>query len=122
MSNVFTLDSLREEADKQYKPLSVSLSDGTEVALKNILRLPAKGREAILKAVDAINKDDTSVELIAKSIDSILKGVADKPAELLAELNGDLAVSISLIEKWMAGTQLPEAESSPDSSTSTASS
>jgi hypothetical protein len=122
MSNVFSLDSLREEADKQFKPLSFPLSDGTEVTLKNVLRLTGKARETVLGAIDALNADDTGVSELAKQVETIIKGVASQPAKLLKELDGDLAVSIKLIEKWTAGTQLPEADSSPDSSTSTASS
>jgi hypothetical protein len=122
MSNIFTLDSLREEADKQFKPLTFPLSDGTEVTLKNILRLTGKAREVTLAAIDALNGDDTGVAELASHIETIIKSVATSPAKLLKDLDGDLAVSMKLIEKWTAGTQLPEADSSPDSSTNTASS
>lgn len=122
MSNVFTLDSLREEADKEFKPFVVTLSDGTEAVLKNILRLNKKSRDAILGAIKGLSADDTTVEELAGHVTSIISGVATQPAKLLKDLDGDLAVSIKLIEKWMAGTQLPEAESSPVSSTDTASS
>lgn len=115
MSNTFTLESLREEADKAFKPLVVPLSDGTESVLKNILRLNAKARTSVLDALEAINADETTVSQMIEHVESIIKAVASNPAKLLKELDGDLAVSIKLIEKWTEGTQLPEAGNSPDS-------
>jgi len=122
MSSTFTLDSLREEADRLYKPLTIPLSDGTESVLKNILRLNAKARAGVLEAIDAINKEESSVEELIANVDVIIKAVATNATKLLKDLDGDLAVSMKLIEKWTSGTQLPEAESSPESSTDTASS
>ena len=121
MSNVFSLDSLREEADRLYKPLSVTLSDGTEATLQNLFRLNKKSRTSILEAVEAIGADETSVTDLINHIETIIKGVSTHSAQLLKELDGDVAVSLKLIERWMEGTQLPEAGNSPDSSTSTAS-
>lgn len=121
MSNLFTLDSLREEADKDFRPFVVTLSDGTEAVLKNILRLNKKAREAILEAINGLSSDDTTVEELAGHVTSIISGVSTNTSKLLKDLDGDLAVSMKLIEKWMAGTQLPEAESSPVLSTDSAS-
>jgi hypothetical protein len=115
MSNTFTLESLREEADRVFKPLTVPLSDGTESVLRNILRLNEKARTSVLAAMEAINADETTVPQMIDHVSSIIKAVATNPAKLLKDLDGDLAVSIKLIEKWTEGTQLPEAESSPDS-------
>src|SRR5882757_7271498 len=98
--NVFTLDSLREEADKEFKPFVVTLSDGTEAVLKNILRLNKKSRDAILGAIDGLGSDDTTVAELAGHVTSIISGVSTQPVKLLKDLDGDLAVSIKLIEKW----------------------
>ena len=115
MSNVFTLDSLRAEADKAFKPLIVPLSDGTESVLKNILRLAKPVREEILAAVDTLNKDETTVNELSEAVEAIIALAATNPDQLLADLEGDLAVSIKLIEQWIDGTQLPEADPSPSS-------
>lgn len=115
MSNVFTLDALREEADKQYEPLVVALSDGTESVLKNVLRLNKPTRTAILGAVDALNEGSGSYNEISENVEVIISAVATSPEKLLEDLDGDLALSIKLIERWMNGTQLPEVEPSPSS-------
>jgi hypothetical protein len=117
-TNVFTLDALREEADKEFAPFKVPLSDGTEVTLKNLLRLNTKVREAVLGALDALNSDeDQTVEGIDGLISTatkIIDLVSDANGKkLIREIDGDIALLLTVIKAWMGETQLGEAESSP---------
>ncbi len=131
MSNVFTLDSLREEIEKEFAPCKAVLSDGTEITLRSIIRLNGKRRKQVVDLVDkfqvAIAKGDDmtaeDLDVIVDSVGKILELVAASNGKrLVQELDGDLQLSVSVLSQWIEATQVGEAESSPESSTDTASS
>ncbi|MGZ3380404.1 MAG: phage tail assembly protein [Isosphaeraceae bacterium] len=101
--------------------MKVALSDGTEIVLRNLLRLSKKGREDALKALDDLNnlggEDGTSVEevaLLVESAEDIIKLIAGKGGDrLVAELDGDVQLLMKLLETWMGSTQPGEAQNSP---------
>lgn len=121
MSNVFTLDSLREEADKKFAPFKVELSDGTYANMRSLLRMNKLTREAVMKQMDAMSSSDddddsVGVEELATAVSKVIELVAgkEKGKLLLKDLDGDLGLSMTLIEQWMELTQSGEAESSLD--------
>lgn len=125
MSNVFTLDSMREETEKKFAPVKIGLSDGSEVELSSMLRKKKPEREAVVAAVEDVNNNDvdeddpTSIELITEAIAKILTIIADRPAELLADLeHEDPMIKVNLMTDvlylWAKETQLGEASSSPN--------
>lgn len=122
MSNVITLDSIREEVEKEFAPLKVGLSDGTEAVLKSLVRLNEKARKAVLAELkvieevtsredDATEADDVSALIAA--IGKVLELVCDKGRQLAKEIDGDLLVSMKLLTQWMEATQAGEAQNSP---------
>jgi len=119
MGNVFTLDSLRAEVDKDFSPAKITLSDGSTVVLRNLLRLKKKDRDAVLEKLtelDKVSGEGISVDDIATAVDvisGVLTVVADHPKELLKELDGDLQVAMKVLEVWMEATQPGEASNSP---------
>lgn len=123
MSNLFTLDSLREEADKEFAPFKIPLSDGTQVTLRNLLRLSKPTRESVLKALDSMGSDEEdgeddastrSIDAMIASATKVLDLVSDSNGKkLLKEIDGDIALLLQVIKSWMAATQLGEADSSP---------
>lgn len=122
MTNTFTLDSLREEADKKFAPFKIPLSDGTQVTLRNFLRLSQKTREAVLEGINSLNADnddeDTasldSIDRMAGTAARIIETVADANGKKLTkEIDGDIALLMQVINAWMEATQLGEADSSP---------
>lgn len=125
MTNLFTLDSIREEADKQFAPVKIGLSDGTEVTLRNLLRLKSDDRAVVRDQIKVFtdhvdSEDDDSesdsleqVDAIATAATEILSRVADKPQELLEELDGDVGMLVQVVQTWMSGTQSGEAQPSP---------
>lgn len=121
MSNLFTLESIREEADRSFRPVVITLSDGTECVLSNLLRLPKKQRLEVTKLLkklehlegeqsDELESDDVDVFLDTAS--EILSIVGDKGKKLVAEIGGDLTVTMKVMEKWMESTQSGEASGS----------
>ena len=122
MSNVFTLDKLREDIEKEFAPVKIGLSDGTEVTLRNLLRLDKKDREAVLElltSLDGLEKadEDQSPETIEKMlsvIHEILVLVAkEKGRKLVNEIGDDLALTMKVLEAWTEATQPGEAQNSP---------
>lgn len=123
MSNVFSLDSLREEVEKEFSPVAITVSDGTDITLRNLLRLPKKEREAVLAKLKELNKvgedhdDDETPEEVDQLIEhatQILMLVADNGRKLIKELGGDLAVIMKVLEVWMETAQPGEAKPSPN--------
>lgn len=129
MSNVFTLDSLREEATNRFAPTTVVLSDGSSVELKSVLRLGQNDRDAVLAAIDEINsieqgeEDDEELieewaEKVCVCIAKILRLIASSPRKLMLELDHDdpqikAHMYTSVITEWIGKSQLGEAEPSP---------
>lgn len=122
MSNVFTLDSLREEVDKEFKPLVIPLSDGSEAVLRGVLRLNEKARDEILKLLDSIGKksgediddiEEDQLKVLSTSVTRILELASTKSRQLLKDLDGDVQLGMKVLETWMEATQPGEAENSP---------
>lgn len=129
MSNVFTLDSLREETVRKFEPVKIGLKDGSEVELKSMLRLGKKSRDAVIETINDMQSisgdnsvdDDLSTEesdLLIESISKIFNTIANSPAKLLKELDDpDPLIKINLMTEvlnvWIGRAQLGEASNSP---------
>lgn len=122
MSNVFTLDSLREEVSREFAPLVIALSDGTETVLRNLLRLDEKSRKEVLDAIKSLDlKDDEEVDgdgrvkELTAGVSRVLELISDKGKKFVRELDGDLLLMMKVLNRWMEETQLGEAQTSPNS-------
>lgn len=128
MSNVFTLDSLREETRNKFAPVKIGLSDGTEVELQSLLKLTKASREVVLKTVEDLQllregegEDDLSPEereLLIESLATIFTTVAKADADkLISELHDDdqdvqISMMTSVLSEWMKRAQVGEARNS----------
>lgn len=126
MSNMFTLDSMREELEKQYEPIKVQLSDGSEAVLQNLLRMKKTQRDAVLEKLDELaslqQKEEagelSQVEVLTATSDVIfgileLAVGGDKGKKLVKELDEDLLLAQEIVAKWQEATQPGEAGNSP---------
>lgn len=120
-AKMFTLDAIREEADKSFRPVAITLSDGSECVLSNLLRLPRKKRievTALLKklenmdGVEESDLDEDEVDVFLDTATTILTIVGDRGRKLVDEIDGDLTVTMKVMEKWMESTQSGEASGS----------
>jgi hypothetical protein len=118
---MFTLDSIREEADKSFRPVIITLSDGTECVLSNLLRLPKKDRLEVtrllknlenLEGAEQDDLEDDEVDTFLETATAVLLIVGDKGKRLVAEIDGDLTVTMKVMEKWMESTSSGEASGS----------
>jgi|APGre2960657404_1045060.scaffolds.fasta_scaffold06014_3 hypothetical protein len=115
MSNVFTLDSLREEVEREFAPVQIELSDGTVVTLRHLLRLPKSTRDKVidtLKALETEEGEEQDVDGMIDAATAVLKMVADQGARLVKELDGDVTLTMRVLERWMKTTQPGEATTS----------
>lgn len=125
-NNILTLDSLREDIEREFAPCQVDLGEGKTLTLRNLLRLPKNTREQVYTLLDElsdIQKDDDQDGLVATEQSAqialkILPLVADNEklgAKLVESIEDDLALTLRVFSRWMEGTQAGEAEGSPTS-------
>lgn len=108
----FTLDELRAEVERKYAPLVITLSDGTDCTLPLMLRLDKKVRDQVvseLKVMDNKDDEDTDVDAMMDTALSVLELIADKGSKLVKELDGDIPLTMRILEQWMAATSPGEA-------------
>ena len=121
MTNVFTLDALREEVEKEFAPVKIVVSDGSEVTLRNLLRLNKRDRDRVLeklKVLESIEKSESEeegsdIDRLVETAVEIVTLVADDGKKLAKELDGDISLVLKVLEVWMESTQPGEAEPSP---------
>ncbi|QGJ88776.1 tail assembly chaperone [Mycobacterium phage Yecey3] len=129
MGNVFTLDSVREEVEKEFAPVTVDMAEGS-VVLRNVLRVPKLRRDKVFKLIDeleAATKDEDGNEIAVEALGmehmEKTAGIAvelirlvsdsDKLGEILCTaLEDDVALTLAVFGKWMEVTQPGEAERS----------
>lgn len=116
MSNVFTLEDIDKSLNDKYAPL-VFQAGKTKFQLRQILRLTASEREAVVAKLEALQEtpeDDLSEEMIRDTMTFVLTAAtADgKGDELIGALDGDLLRMKILFERWMEDTQAGEASAS----------
>ena len=122
MGNIFTLDAMREEIEREFAPFQIEV-DGKTLTLKNLLRVPRKNRDEVYSLLDemaeiqrAADEDDSSglsaTEKSAQIALHILPLVADKEAlakVLVEQIEDDLALTLRVFSSWMDKTQAGEA-------------
>jgi hypothetical protein len=131
MSNVFTLDAIREETIRRYAPTVIDLGEDVgRVELRNILKLREKDRDAVLAVIEEIKEiedtdddDEESLaelsELVCEAIEKIFRLIAKGSVKkLLAGLEHDdpqikANLYTTVLNKWIGESQVGEAESSP---------
>lgn len=110
----FTLDDIKAAADKKYGSLIIPLGEDGEAELVNALRLPKEKRKALSKLQDRLGSDggeEEQEEVLAETLRTVCRtdSQADK---LLAALGDDLAMIVTVFERYVAGTELGEASGS----------
>jgi hypothetical protein len=132
MSNVFTLDALRNETIRRYAPTEIDLGDGATVELLSILRLREKDRKAVLAAIESINdveldedSDDEAdliewSESVVEACSKVFRLITPGHKKLILKLEHDdpkikANLFTAVLTRWIGESQLGEAESSPAS-------
>lgn len=77
MSNVWDLDSMREEIEQEFQPFQMTVA-GQTIVLRNPIRMPKKERKALQEALEELNKMTTEVTAVQ---DQIEKSEKDETGE-----------------------------------------
>ncbi|AHY27087.1 tail assembly chaperone [Mycobacterium phage Phantastic] len=117
MSKIFTLDSFREEVEKEFAPVKIEVDAKTSVVLRNLLRVPKAAREEIfglLERMDKMSEGKSEDEMTVEELEAtagialrMIELVADTPAggrKLVESLEDDLALTLKVFEAWMEAT------------------
>lgn len=116
-TNVYSLETLREDAERKFAPISIALKDGTEVVLSNVMRLGKTHRKEVLALLKS-GKEKAEDDAADDTLDNMLRVIelvakeTPKGKRLVREIGDDLAVASSIIGYWAEATQLGEAENS----------
>jgi Mycobacteriophage tail assembly protein len=130
--NTYTLDRLRSDIDKTFSPVRLTLVDGEEIVLRSILRLGEKDRKSVLediRTIQRLQKEDEAeadeeseagiqrLETLEQTGNRILERVAQKgkAKKLLADIDGDIPLTLEIIKTWVEATNPGEAQPSPAS-------
>ncbi|QDP44303.1 tail assembly chaperone [Mycobacterium phage Heathen] len=127
MSKIFTLDSFREEVEKEFAPVKIEVDADNSVVLRNLLRIPKGAREEIfglLERMDKMSEGKSEDEMTVEELEAtagialrMIELVADTPAGgriLVESLEDDLALTLKVFEAWMEATNPGEAPRSHD--------
>lgn len=99
-----TLDTLRSTVDAEHPHIAIGLSDGTEAKLTPLLRLPQTARDTVMVKLDDLDNQDPSITEQANRqahiAADILRIVADNSEQLLAELDGDIVLTMKVLAQW----------------------
>lgn len=126
MSNVFTLDSYREEVEREFAPFKLQITEDVTLTLRNLIRIPeAKRKKAFslieelqdVKASDSTDISDNgdSLDLAAAIGLQLIPLVADNETvanQLVEAIRDDVPLIMKVLEGWMEATQVGEATSS----------
>jgi hypothetical protein len=113
MSISFTLDDIREAADRQYAPVVIDLGEGDRCVMRQLLRLPQRTRDQVMEQLKLLETEEgveADVEVTINAVTSVIKLVADdKGPKLIKALDGDIAMMMQVLERWMEATSVGEA-------------
>lgn len=110
---------LIREADGKFKALPLELDDGTVVNLRNLVRLDETARKTAQVLISALDDkkdhgaDDDALARQERTLRDLFLLVADDTAAMKGLVETwDLAVMLTVLERWMEDTQAGEASSS----------
>lgn len=124
MSNSYSLEDLKADVEKEFAP--VTLTYGRETfKLRHLFRLTDDERKTVFDTLDAIKAEagsedqEISIEALSKLSDAVwamLRALPEdgKGGKLVEVLGGDLAIGIKIVNLYTEGTQLGEADTSPN--------
>ena len=127
MSNVFDLDSLREELDRQFAPVTFKRG-GDTFTLRNLMRVGKKERTQVIELMNRLQaeniekaedapEDPEQIERVQDLMGAIVAAVTaeGKGSKLLESIGDDLQLLSKIMELWQEATKPGEADDSPES-------
>ena len=110
----FTLDDIRDAAEKKYGSTDIDLGDGRVLSLPNPLRLPKDKRDALSAIQDKADEDGADQGETMRSAIRIVAADAVLCEEFLRLVGDDLALLATVFSTYTSGSQVGEASASQD--------
>ena len=123
MGNIFTLDNMRAEIEREFAPLQIEV-DGKILTLRNLLRVPKKSRDTVYSLLDELSELNKNAEeagslaatektaQIALHIMPLVADDQELAKLMVSSIEDDLALTLRVFSSWMDSTQAGEAEGS----------
>lgn len=107
----FTLTDLKNEVSKKYAPTVIENGDKT-YTLQNLMQIGSEDRDKVLELIEDIDSENKTLDDQIAVFRSIVEIVEENGngGELLELLGDNTALVMELVNTWMDGTQLGEAE------------
>lgn len=107
----FTLTDLKNEVAKKYAPTVIENGDKT-YTLQNLMQINTEDRDKVLELIEDIDSEKKTLDDQIAVFRSIVEIVEENGngGELLELLGDNTALVMELVNTWMDGTQLGEAE------------
>ena len=117
MSNIFSLDTLKNDLDHEFAPVQIEVG-GETVTLRHVMRLQKAERGKALDAIEATRELDTNtadgIDEMLKQLKVVLGTVATGSGKVLTDAIGDdIALAMKVMDLWTERTQPGEASNSP---------
>lgn len=113
----FTVDSIRERANKEYASTDIELDDESIVVLLNPLRLTKAKRKKLMSIQDTLDEEGEEEkdqeDVLADAI-RLIAETKEQAEALLEEFGGDLASLATIFSLYTESTQAGEASASQD--------
>lgn len=116
--SMFTLDTYKKNADKQFGQYDIRVDADTIVTLKNPLRIDEDNRVSLFSIVEQLKfeGDEATAEDVARMAPlmvEIMRLVGDENVDkLIAGIEGDLSVTMAIFQDYFKAVGLGEASSS----------
>ena len=111
MGNIFTLDNMRAEIEREFAPLQIEV-DGKILTLRNLLRVPKKSRDTVYAEEAGSLAATEKTAQIALHIMPLVADDQELAKLMVSSIEDDLALTLRVFSSWMDSTQAGEAEGS----------
>jgi len=115
--SVFSLDTYKKQADKEYKTFQIRVSGDTIVTLNNPIRIPADKRDRLFEIIPQLSSDEKvgaeDLKRLAPLLIEVLELVGDENVNtLIADVRDDLPLTFKIFQAYFEEIGLGEASRS----------
>jgi len=114
MSNVVSLQSIRDAAEAKYGSLDIPLTDDYTVRLLNPLKLDKTNRDALVDLQEEMDAEKADHEALLSKAIELVAATPEQARRLLEEIGGDVTILMEVFKEYSEGTQVGEASASDD--------
>lgn len=114
MSASFTLDAIRDAAEKKYGHTEIVVDEHTTVRLLNPLRLKKDKRDALINIQDVLTEENVDQTEVFGNAIRLVCDDEDAANRMLDMIGDDLALLAEIFSTYSASASLGEASASVD--------